>query len=217
MIAKRTSLYDTTTLFALYYILTAATPLYAAPSLTLKTEAAQSTVTAIITGTEFPAITAMTIICSYNPDDINLADAIIYSPLSSTSIGALLRTTPDTSLLITVTATSSISPPDETPLVTLEIPTLSTPTGAPDIHLAEAKYTDVNGDTHTAEITSTEVFHFRTPVAPCITQNHRTLPSAFCLPNGRKMNKTISHLSVNTVILQRTTGNRTAARIVKLR
>lgn len=204
--------------FLLLCLVTVIAPLFGDPTVSLETVVEESVITATITGTEFPAITAMTISCPYDPTILNLPDAIIYSPLSSTSIGALLKTVPDTSLFITVTATSSISPENGTPLVTLEIPILSTGASVQGISVAEVKYTNTNGDTRTATINSTPIYHIRPPHTRIRFSNgNRNAASVYFLLNGQRTKGTISRITGNRFMLGKTIDNHRTVRIVNLR
>jgi hypothetical protein len=199
-------------------ILSIATPLSGAPSVSLETTVNQSILTAVIASTEFPTVTGISITCTFDPTRINIPDAIIYSPLSSTVIGALIQMRPDTSLHITVTATSDISPSDGTPLVTLEIPVISDINVHTGIKITEAKYTEAGGTTHSAAISSTSVHRIRLPGRDSrIRHLQQSAPSVRCLLNGRQIHETAKNLSGTSFTITRYTGFRKPVTILTIR
>lgn len=205
-------------LLRLLCILSIIAPLYGAPSVSLETKVNQSILTAVIAGAEFPSVTGISITCSFDPTLINIPDAIIHSPLSSTVIGALIQMTPDTSLYITLSATSDITPSDGTPLVTLEIPALSDLTASTGITITEAQYTDAGGATHSVTIT-TSVYRIRFPNRN-IRVDHlkRSAPSFHCLLNGRQIHRTTNNdLFGTSLTIHSHTGFRKPVKILTIR
>lgn len=168
-------------------VLSLTTVLYGEPRVSSSKSVGQDQLNVIITGSELPELQSITVTCSYDPQKAAFRDAIISSPLPSTAFSACIDTT-ESSLTVSVSATSTMTIADGASLIVLRIPLTVSQEGETAFNLTSASLTDTEGEPHTVQVGTTMVAR---PL-PSLS-NHRASLFAgnptrdvFYLLNGRK-------------------------------
>jgi len=126
----------------------------AEPAISVNKSSDQGRLTVNMNGSGLPEIKSITLTCTFDLQRIALMDAIISSPLPATGISAYVDAS-DSSLVITVQATTTMVVADNALFVKLLIPVTVQQGSESAFTLLTAEYIDASGTGRTAAITTT--------------------------------------------------------------
>ena len=94
---------------------------FGAPTVSVSKSFADEQLTVTLSGTEFPELKTITFECSFDPQYITIRDAIVGAPLPKTALSVAVNDV-DSSVTLTVQATSTIQVENDKQLLVLQIP-----------------------------------------------------------------------------------------------